>query len=231
MTLFERYLNGEHEAVYDELYTLREEVLSPGNFLQADMILTETFKRAWFNLNEIHKELRAINYQFIANPEFDWQRPLTPPAYNAKKSVAELQEKVSHMGHIPLSLQYFYRQIGSCNFCWDWETVPDILWEGSDPIDIPPVKELIDLIDEEFEEEEIFICGDVLHKDNISGTSYTLELTERPAVDSLFHGHNIPFVAYLRRTFYNCGFTLADECDYHGLNTFCERVRPRLLPI
>lgn len=231
MELYDRYLNGETEAVYAQLYALGEEALTSEYFPQTELILIETFRRVWLNLNEIHKELLAINYQFVPNPAFDWQKPLTQPPASTKQLIKKLQSKVSHIGHVPLSLQYFYRQIGSCNFGWDYETAPEIPWEGSDPIDIPPVNELIEMIDEEFEEGEIFICGDSLHKDNISGSSYTLELTERPAVDSLLHGHDISFIAYLRRTFNNCGFTLADECNYSELNAFREKVRPRLLVI
>ncbi|MCG2612783.1 hypothetical protein LZZ85_00770 [Terrimonas sp. NA20] len=33
------------------------------------------------------------------------------------------------------------------------------------------MNELIEMVNEEFEEEEIFISGDVLYKDNISGSS------------------------------------------------------------
>lgn len=231
MTLLERYLKGDTEKVYTEIYSLGQDAFKPDYFSQIDLILTETFKRVAFNLAIIYNELKASNYQFVSNIKYDWQRPLLPPDPNTDQLISVLKSKTKNGGHIPLSLEYFYRIVGSCNFCWDWETKPDIPWEGVDPIDIPPLKDILKMVDDDYDNEDILITGDYLQKDNVSGSSYNIELTSIASVDSLFLGWDIPFIEYLRLTLENCGFSRADECNYDSLNSFCNSVRPQLKKI
>lgn len=232
MTLLDKYLKGESTEVYNELYRLGQEALSPSNFIQTDLILKETFKRVKFNLDIIYKQLKIINYQFVSNIQYDWQKPLLPPDPNVDLLLAELKLKITNSGHIPLSLEYFYKIVGSCNFCWDWESNPVIPWEGSDPIDIPPIKTLlVDLIYDDYDRDDILLTGDYLQKDNVSGSCYNIALTASPSVDSLLIGWDIPFIEYLRQTFTNCGFAMADQCEYESLISFCNTVRPQLLEI
>ena len=79
--------------------------------------------------------------------------------------------------------------------------------------------------------EDILITGDYLQKDNVSGSSYNIELTPTVSVDSLFLGWDIPFIEYLRLTLENCGFTRANDCNYETLDLFCNSVRPQLQKI
>jgi hypothetical protein len=231
MALIDKYLKGETIEVYTEIYSLKQDAFSPSHFTQIDLVLKETFKRVRFNLDIIYKELKNIDYQFVTNVEYDWQKPLLPPAPDTDQSLAELKSKVKHSGNIPLSLEYFYKIVGSCNFCWDWESTPDVPWEGADPIDIPPVKDLLEMVYDDYDREDILITGDYLQKDNVSGSCYNIELTDMPSVDSLFSGWDIPFIEYLRLTFRNCGFTMADQCEYESLTSFCNKVRPQMLKI
>lgn len=144
MTLFERYQHGETTEVYDEIFAMGEEAFAPEIFPEIDLVLNETFKRVAFNLDVIHKELKRINYHFVSNIQYDWQRPLVPPYPNTTELLSQLKTRVQNAGHIPLSLEYFYKHIGGCNFCWDWETNPNIPWEGADPLNIPPIKDLFE---------------------------------------------------------------------------------------
>ncbi|RYU95895.1 hypothetical protein [Emticicia agri] len=232
MTLLDRYLKGETVEVYEELLVLGQEAFSSKNFIQIDLILKETFKRVQLNLDIIYNELKNIDYKFVSPTEYDWQIPVLPPDPDVDLLLVKLKSKLKHAGYIPLSLEYFYRIVGSCNFCWDWKMYPDIPWEGADPIDIPPIKTLLtDLIYDDYDLNEILLAGDYLQKDNISGSCYNLELTASPSIDSLLIGWDIPFINYLRLTFKNCGFTRADQCKYETLNAFCNTVRPKLLAI
>lgn len=231
-TLLEKYINGEYEEVYDEIYSLEQDAFLPENFTQIDLVLKETFRRVAYNLDIIYKELKNINYQFVpANIADDWQTPVLPPAADTESLLAQLKSKVEPLNYIPFSLQYFYKIVGSCTFCWDYDAKPEIPWEGADPLDIPPLKYLLDNINEGFINDDIMITGDYLHKDNVSGDTYTLELPKSQTVDSLFSYYDIFFIEYLRLTFRNCGFTMADECDYQSLKAFCDVVRPQLLEI
>lgn len=231
MTLLEKYLSGETEEVYNELYSLGQNALIPENFVQTDLVLKETFNRIKFNLDIIYRELKNINYQFVADIQYDWQQPLLPPDPNVDQLLSDVKSKIVNGGHLPLSLEYFYRIVGSCSFCWDWKSNPDIPWEGADPIDIPPLTILLsDLIYDDYDRDDIFLTGDHLQKDNISGSCYNIQLTSSLSIDSLFLHENwdIPFIAYLRTTFENCGFSMADQYSYADLDSFCNRVRPLL---
>ena len=234
MTLLDRYLKGETTEVYNEICTLGQEALSPINFIQTDLILKETFKRVKFNLDIIYRELNNISYQFVSNIHHDWQKPLLPPDPNVDLLLSEVKSKIKNGGQIPLSLEYFYKIVGSCNFCWDWESNSAIPWEGADPIDIPPITTLLsDLIYDDYDRDDILLSGDYLQKDNVSGSCYNIQLTPLLSVDSLFLHENwdIPFIEYLRITFDNCGFSMADQSDYDDLDAFCNRVRPLLKKI
>ncbi|MGN6437605.1 MAG: hypothetical protein ACTHMM_13780 [Agriterribacter sp.] len=232
MTFFERYLQGETVAVYDEIYALKHAAFKPDYFSQVDLVLNETFKRVRYNLELIYNELRSINYQFVSNIKYEWEMPLLLPDANTDSLLSKLKRKVKSGGHVPLSLEYFYKIVGSCNFCWDWKTNPDIPWEGADPIDIPPINTLItELIYDDYDSNEILLSGDYLQKDNVSGSCYNIELTDLPSIDSLLIGWDIPFIEYLRLTFKNCGFTMADRCEYESLKIFCDKVKPQLQEI
>ncbi|MBA4851457.1 hypothetical protein [Emticicia sp. BO119] len=232
MKLFDRYINGETTKVYDELSALREGAFNSNNFIQTDLILKETFRRVKFNLDIIYNALKNIDYKFVSTIQYNWQIPVLPPDPNVDLLLFELKSKLKNAGHIPLSLEYFYRIVGSCNFCWDWKVYPDIPWVGADPIDIPPIRTLLtDLIYDDYDINEILLSGDYLQKDNISGSCYNLELTTSPSIDSLLIGWDIPFIDYLRLTFKNCGFTMADQCEYDTLAAFCNFVRPQMLEI
>jgi hypothetical protein len=229
MTLFDRYLKGDTIEVYNEINSLGQDAFDLKNFTQVDLILTETFKRVLFNLDIIYASLKGINYHFNPNPVYDWQKPLLPPDPGTELLLLELKSKVQNAGHIPLSIEYFYKIVGSCNFCWDWGTKPDIPWEGADPLEIPPIKVLLEMVYEDYGRDDILIAGDYLQKDNVSGSCYNIQLTQTPSVDSLFLGWDMRFIEYLRLTFTNCGFSKADECEYESLTSFCNKVRPQLL--
>jgi hypothetical protein len=221
MTLLDRYLKGE---------AMGQEAFDPAIFPQIDGVLNETFKRVASNVNIIHTQLKKIHYQFVSNIQYEWQRPLNPPHPDTDQLLSRLRINAEPGGHIPLSLQYFYKIVGSCNFCWDWETHPDIPWEGADPLDIPPINNLFELNEGQYDD-SILISADYLQKDNISGSCYYLELTREPAIDSLLIQWNVSFIDYLRLTLNNCGFTMADQCDYDNLKAYCNYVRPLLQKI
>jgi len=58
MTLSDRYLKGETQAVYEEIYALGEIAFDPAIFPQIDKVLRTTFHRAAFNIAVIYKGLR-----------------------------------------------------------------------------------------------------------------------------------------------------------------------------
>ena len=230
MTLLEKYLSGQTETVYDEIYSLGSKVFEPVYFQQVDDVLTETFKRVQFNLSVIHEKLRAFGYKFLADEYDDEDKPFVAETGNSEKLILEFEQKVSPY-YIPLSLKYFFKFIRTCDFTWNWNQEPIIPWEGADPIVVPSIKFLLECFVSDYCNGVIPISSDNLHKDNISGDCYYLELGESPIVDSTISGYGLKFIEYLRLTVSNCGFTSANECDSDSLKDFCRSVQPSLLPI
>jgi len=233
MSFIERYLKGDTERVYAEIYQLKEDAFDPLIFPDVNLVLQETFKRVAFNLGIIHEELIIAKYLFYQDTGYDWQKPLLKPPTDTDNLLLVLKSRVKNVGYIPLSLEYFYKMVGSCNLCWDYKKNSEIPWEGADPLDIPPLKDLLEMVYDEYDNDDILLSGDDLQKDNVSGGCYNLELVKSPAIDSvLFHSNwNIPFIEYLRITFDNCGFSMADQCNYESLNLFCKKVKPKLRSI
>ena len=232
MTLFERYLRGEQAEVYAELYSMGEDALSQSNFIQTDLILKETFNRVKYNLEVIYNELKQLDYRFYSETEIQ-KLPLVPPETDIDKQLVDFKARIANEKNLPLSLEYFYRIVGTCNFCWNWIKNPEIPWEGSDPLEIPPVSFLNECISDNYDSSDILLSGDYLQKDNISGSCYKLQLTSELQIDSLLLHEcwDIPFIEYLRITIFNCGFSMADQVGDSDLDSFCTRVRPLLQKI
>ena len=64
MTLYDRYISGETETVYEDIYKLGGDAFDENNFADIEKVLTVTFERVAYNLDIIYKELTNINYLF-----------------------------------------------------------------------------------------------------------------------------------------------------------------------
>jgi hypothetical protein len=250
MKFIERYLSGEDgTSVYDEIYALGEEAFNGEHFDDVHAVLTETFNRIAFNLQIIYNELNNIGYVFKTTYTSNSDRPLVPSLPNMDQLISDLENAVADFGKIPLSLKLFYKIVGTCNFAWDYESQPNLLWEGADPIQIESLDSLVDYVttDEwheyisdtlEYDEDEIpalELAADYLHKDNISGgPAYSLQITENESVDSLFlnEPNETTFIDYLRICMESCGFpgdgTFRQSDSYKA---FYLKVKPQLKAI
>jgi hypothetical protein len=244
MTLYDRYLSGEIETVYEDIYKLGEDAFLETNFADIEKVLTETFERVAYNLDIIYKELTTINYLFKADFEFNFECPLIKPLADTDNLLARLDKSVGQFGFVPFSLKMFYKIVGACNFGWDYETNEDFIWQCADPIQITSLDDLIsEVTDEdnlenlkEYYEDEGFVSlqlsADYLHKDNISGGQpYSLQLTSTPSIDGqlLNEEHNTTFINYLRICFDNCGFSrITKPENNNNYQSFFEKVRPQL---
>jgi len=225
MTFLERYLNGEREKVYEEIYDLGLAELNPIQKEDINSVLDETFRRVRHNLIEIHKGLRNRNYQFLADSYEEANKPLVLSTGDGDIQIKKIEQEIEPFV-LPLSLKYFYKYISNCDFTWDWKKSPEILWEGSDPLVINSLDEI-----NASGFGELNISPDDLMKDNISGDAYYLELEKFETVDTGISGYNIEFIEYLRLTFLNSGFTAADQVDYPSLQAFQQKMAGRLVLI
>ena len=247
MTLYDRYINGQTEQVYREIYALAQEAFLPNNLPDIEKVLTETFQRVAYNLDVIYSELKNINYLFPTEFKFNFQRPLIKPLPNTEQLLATLDKSVKPFGFVPLSLKMFYRIVGACNFCWDNVINEEYIWRYADPIQIFSLDNIIsEVTDEDFlsdlqeyYEEDGFISlqlsADYFHKDNTSGgQAYSLKVTQQPSVDAEFlnEEHNTTFINYLRICFDNCGFSrITNPESKNDYQAFFDKVKPQLKPI
>ena len=249
MNLYERYLNGETKAVYDDINKLGSNAFDDSHIKEIEKVMTETFERVLFNLNIIYEELIEIGYLFKTDFEFNFEKPLHPPLKNTESLIKQLESAVKDFGFIPLSLKYFYRIVGGVNFVWDFENNENFMWNMADPIQISSLDSIVEEVTTEYWKEDIqqyvddedFGCaflglaaGD-LHKDNVSGgQSYAIEITKEPMIDGRFinEPNETTFINYLRICFDNCGFPGIARSDTNNkYQKFFDKVKPQLKKI
>lgn len=244
MTFYERYLNGETEQVYEDIYKLGKDAFLPNNLEDIEKVLIETFERVAYNLDIIYKELIEINYLFKTDFKFNFERPLIKPLPETNELLSKLDEAVKPFGFVPTSLKIFYRIVGACNFQWDYDTNEDHIWQCADPIQIVSLDDLVSTVTDQYNLEDLHeyykddgfisldLSADYLHKDNISGGApYSLQITPQPSIDAPFlnEEHNTTFINYLRICFDNCGFSRMTNPGYNNeYQTFFEKVKPQL---
>ena len=220
MSLIERYKKGETIEVYQDIYNLGENAFEKAFFQDVEQVLIETFQRVRYNLEVIYEALIEHKYQFKTDLVCTSDYPIAKPLQNCGKLLKKLDKEVKPFGYVPLTFKMFFKIVGSCNFGWDYETNPDLLWAYADPIQIDALDDIIeimededwkDIMQEEIDEDKdclpnISFSADYYHKDNVSGgQAYAIEITKRQSVDSrvLFEEHETTFINYLRLHFDN----------------------------
>ena len=58
MRLYDRYIKGETEEVYQDIYALGQDAFLPTNLPEIEKVLTETFQRVAYNLDIIYKSFQ-----------------------------------------------------------------------------------------------------------------------------------------------------------------------------
>lgn len=205
MDLLERYLAGEHERVWSELQALGSSVRDEPHLTIALAVADETMRRVRRNCEAIISRLAELGYEFGRYPDgsdgYSSEGPLRRPDARLIRDQEAVEARV---GPIPLSLDAFWREVGSVDLVGMGRGWPAML----DPLVVyPPEAALVDLDDweeeTEFEDGEQFVAGlapDALHKDNVSGGApYGAALPDESA-DFLFRDevHGLMFVSYLR---------------------------------
>jgi len=235
MDLLEKYLQGDTVRVYEEIERMGQNALERNNFQEVKAVLTETMNRVAYNLDVIHSALVDEKYCFKKNPRHDFEVPLLKPRWGTPIHICRLERAISAFGYVPLSLKMFYKIVGSCNFAWDYDSNDTIPWEGADPIQISPITYLLPeakQIERDDDPVGLPLSADYYHKDNISGgPPYSIELTAKPQVDSLFlyEEHETTFVNYLRIAMENCGFSRAHEVNEQpSFMNYYKKVKPLL---
>jgi hypothetical protein len=204
MSYLQRYLAGDHEAVWQELGGLDPEACGPDIVADAEAVARVTMERVAVNIDRLIERLAARNYVFGVYPDGEavpgFHAPRTRPHAGMMPEALALYEQV---GPLPLSLRAFWHIVGEVNLVG--RAPDDALPAYSDPLSVDgPSLELVVPADDPESGEETgsfyWIAPDVLHKDNVSGGEpYAIRLPDTgfdaPLLDEW---HATTFVAYLR---------------------------------
>jgi hypothetical protein len=204
LPLLDRYLAGDHRAVWTELVSLgsavREEPLSA----DALAVAYETMHRVAQNVRTLVERLKGIGYKFA-----EGSRAHVPPTRDAAKLVSVFEKE---FGVLPLSLRAFHEVVGEVSFIGKH---PDIDPRGNpvapDPLVVYALDEGAVEFDDEDEDETpaaIVIAPDDLHKaDTSGGDPYEMAIPDLRADGELVNErHELFFVDYLRLAFQYGGF-------------------------
>ncbi len=227
-TLLERYIEGEHRAVWAELLAYGSKVRHEPLFSDARSVVRETMRRARENIELLVPRLEVLGYRF-SHPRYTFVSPEPDTPYR----LATL-EKLT--GPLPLSIRVWCEEVGSVNFTGnhpDWPEEDDID-TFRDPLVVEPLLDVFDeyvywqygLSEGIFEGEEavrfpLSVSPDEFRKAQVSSGSTYKILVPSHAVDATLEGewHETTFVNYLRACFKWGGFP--------GFARYPEHLRPR----
>lgn len=210
----DRYLAGEHEAVWKELVALGEAVRTGEHAADALAVAYETMRRVEQNVRILSERLKALGYSFVepgSGGLFGLRKPQAheshvPPERDSAARIAELENVVG--GPIPLSLRAFFEVVGAVNFNGQHPAIDAVDGDGaSDPLMVYGVRDAIGCIESDYGEEDddderkiYVVAPDALHKANVSGGDPYLIALPAPTADARLEGepHDVTFVEYLR---------------------------------
>lgn len=209
MNYIDRYMKGEHEAVWTELTNLGPAVRQVEIFNDARAVALETMRRVRDNIITIVDRLSGHGYRFDQYPDGS---PIPynfgPIVQSSDEIISKVNEFEQLIGSIPLSLRVFWEVVGAVSLVG---RTPDGWPSFTDPLVVEPpdfcisdYREWREYIEEDKENEnELFIAAiapDIFHKDNVSGGGpYGFSLPNA-AIDGVLvnEGHDLTFVSYLR---------------------------------
>jgi hypothetical protein len=211
LPLLDRYLAGEHEAVWKDLLALGAAVREDPHAADALAVAYETMGRVEANVRTVSDRLVQLGFTKSDGLLH------TPPNRRVDAQIRQL-EKVA--GTLPISLRAFYEIVGSV----DWiGNHPDLSPARSplctDPLVVMPIEAALETADEYGQDEEekwILIAPDELHKaDTSGGDPYQIEVPNRTADGILqYECHGLHFVDYLRLAFRFGGFPGYEGIEY-----------------
>lgn len=112
-TYLQRYLDGQHEAVWTELMALGPAIREQPLFADAQAVARETMIRARANIETLVQRLTALGYHFISDALGTAPTPYTPPDASALDEMWALERQY---GALPLSIETWYEIVGAVDF-------------------------------------------------------------------------------------------------------------------
>jgi hypothetical protein len=208
LPLFDRYLAGDYQTVWDELVALGPSVREDPLAADALAVAYEIASRVGSNVRTITGRLSALAYKFAE------RKPYSPPEPKTAAQVARLEKKA---GTLPLFLRAFYEVVGAVDWTGQHPVIaPPHDSHAPDPLVVYPVGDALKWWSEEAKDgvSEIVIAPDAIHKGGESGDRYTIGLPNLHVDGPLLgEDHELLFVDYLRLVFRFGGFAGYDGVD------------------
>jgi hypothetical protein len=113
---YERYVQGECEAVWNDLRALGPKVRDSQYFSDAQQVARESMRRVRVNLELLADRLRGLDYQFDAR-HVESSARLVPGVVPAPADTARLLSELERaVGPLPLSLVAFWEEMEEVSF-------------------------------------------------------------------------------------------------------------------
>jgi hypothetical protein len=239
-SILERYLDGEYEAVWEELVAGVDRFRQP--ILQTDALAVarETMHRVRHNLEALVARLTEQSYDFTKYTDgsiCDWPKTFLE---TVKPEVAEILAEIEAItGPLPLSLRVFWEVVGGVDLVGYF---PGMKWHWCDPVQLSSAEEFLQEVrdlEEEFSELPeggpvwVSLGTDALHKANISGGSYCIVFPLECQADFILEqdSHQSTFVSHLRTVFLWGGFPGFENFPNYPTPSEILTLRQGLLPI
>jgi hypothetical protein len=209
-SLLQRYLNGEHERVWDEIRQLGP--VPDALRAEVDAVATETMRQVAVHVRRLAEALAELGLASAAEEEVPLHRPPTA------EELADLDLLDREIGGLPSALRACLREVGTANFIGDCSVLGLAYHDKPDPRVLPEdiLPDPLCVLGAEFlrydwddrrdvlDPEEPFEFGfapDECHKANFSGGEQLIELPQAVA-DPVLHGvgrrPGVTLVEYLR---------------------------------
>ena len=222
LELYNRYLNGSYQEVYDILVARKEEVFEPPFAEEALLIARAMMKRVRYNLELLVLRLQNINYQFgeglwtsfddlSLEEQVTIEKEMPILGTPTSETSAKIQVLEHLTGPLPLSLRCWYEIVGSINLIGLFESSLDTnlsLEYGCilDPVFMYSLDTALQMVqgytmDDVWKNDPtLALAPDNYYKYGFSGSrTYSVQLPCK-AFDAPLLGerHNTTFVNYLR---------------------------------
>ncbi|MBI2687790.1 MAG: hypothetical protein HYX27_15880 [Acidobacteria bacterium] len=135
MTFLERYLQGQHTAVWAELNELGDNVRSRKLRDDAYAVARETMRRARVNIEALIKRLPELGYKFHD------KKPFVSPPRNTESQCKKLERILS--GPLPMTLWAWWEQVGEVSLTGEHQALHTV---NSDPIVFAPVSYALEAV-------------------------------------------------------------------------------------
>lgn len=122
VAMYERYIGGECQAVWDELTEIPGTI--PTSPQDLDMVVEETMRRCRHNIEKLVTHLSALGFAFLHGEPIPGKQPnpyremarasgIRPYSRPDKEFIEQLARVEERFGHVPTAVRAWYERVGA----------------------------------------------------------------------------------------------------------------------